>query len=49
MYEGDCIMYLDCSESEHTAVMAGNGTFSQKSITQYKKTFITQPKHMVFC
>ena len=29
-----------------TAVMAGNNTFQQKSITQNRKTFITQPKHM---
>ena len=28
--------------------MAGNGNFWQKSITQNRKTFITQPKHMVF-
>ena len=32
-----------------TVVMAGNGAFQQKSITQYRKTFITQPKPMVFC
>ena len=32
-----------------TAVMTENGTFQQKSITQYRKTFITHPKHMVFC
>ena len=32
-----------------TAVMAGNGTFLQKSITQYRKIFITQPKYMIFC
>ena len=32
-----------------TAVMAGNDTFQQKSITQYEKVFITQPEHMIFC
>ena len=32
-----------------TAVMAGNGTLQQKSIMEYRKTFITQPKHKVFC
>ena len=32
-----------------TAVMAGNNTFQQKSITQDRKAFITQPKHMIFC
>ena len=31
-----------------TVVMAGNGTFQQKSIRQYRKIFITQPKHMLF-
>ena len=31
-----------------TAVMAGNDTFQQKSITQNRKTLITQPKHMIF-
>ena len=32
-----------------TAAMTGNGTFYQKSITQCRKTFITQPKHIVLC
>ena len=31
--------------SHNTAVMTGNDTFQQKSITQYRKTLITQPKH----
>ena len=30
-------------------LLAENGTFQQKSMTQYRKTFTTQPKHMVFC
>ena len=33
-----------------TAVMAGNDTLLQKALaTQCRKTFITQPKHMIFC
>ena len=32
-----------------TAVMAGNDTFYQKSITGNRKTVVTRPKHMIFC
>ena len=31
-----------------TVVLAGNGTFLIKNITQDKKRFITQSKHMIF-
>ena len=31
-----------------TAVMAGNDFLAKKSITQNRKTLITQPKHLIF-
>ena len=35
-------------KEKSTVVMAGNDTFSQNNITQNRKVFITQPKHIIF-
>ena len=38
------------NDTFYTAVMAGNDTFfGKKRKTWNRKTFITQPKHMIFC
>ena len=55
-FRGACYVSMDFSlvtrTTHHSQLfMAGNanGTFQQKSFTQHRKTYITQPKHMLFC
>ena len=41
------VIYQNCNLT-NTAVLAGNDTFLTENITEDRKRFITQSKHMIF-
>ena len=41
-------MHEETSNLVHTAVLAGNDTFLTVNITEDRKRFITQSKHLIF-
>ena len=54
-YYGECIRHLNVRIGEHIRISPLKllwlemTLFSKKTLHNYRKTFITQPKHMIFC